>query len=252
MQFSKISLAAAALYSSIVYAQGQVKVHVVTVSGKTNTLTFSPNNLVAEVGDMVQFQFGVGNHTVTQSTFDAPCLPMGGAGTNTTAISTGFMPVAANATTAPLYTIPIVNKTPIWLYCAQGKHCQKAMVMVINENTAKNASRSLNAYIAGAAAAPVSVAPSGNTNTGTNAGSGNKSNTSSGSDSGSSTGTDTTTSGTNTTSSTGTSSGKGTSAGSVGAGSGVKNSTTIPGGGAGTLNAPYLAGLIALGAAMLL
>jgi plastocyanin len=132
MQFSKITLAAAALYSSTVFAQGQVKVHVVWVSGKTNTLTFSPNNLVADVGDMVQFQFGVGNHTVTQSTFDAPCLPLG-AGTNVTGISTGFMPVAADATTAPLYTIPILNKTPIWLYCAQGKHCQNGMVMVINE-----------------------------------------------------------------------------------------------------------------------
>ncbi|OBT75291.1 hypothetical protein VF21_05629 [Pseudogymnoascus sp. 05NY08] len=250
MQFSKITFAAAALYSSTVFAQGQVKVHVVWVSGKTNTLTFSPNNLVADVGDMVQFQFGVGNHTVTQSTFDAPCLPMG-AGTNITAISTGFMPVAADATTAPLYTIPIVDKTPIWLYCAQSKHCQNGMVMVINENTAKNASRSLNAYIAGSAAAPVTVAPSGNTNTGTNVGSSNGSNTSSGSGSGSSTGTDTTTSGADTTS-TGTSSGSGTSAGSVGTGSGVNNSTIIPGGGAGTLNAPYLAGLVALGAAMLL
>lgn len=132
MQFSKITLAAAALYSSTVFAQ-DVKVHVVWVSGTTNTLTFSPNNLVADVGDMVQFQFGVGNHTVTQSTFDAPCLPAGGAGTNTTAINTGFMPVAADATTVPLYTIPIVDKTPIWLYCAQGKHCQNGMVMVINE-----------------------------------------------------------------------------------------------------------------------
>jgi plastocyanin len=134
MQFSKITLAAAALFTSVTFAQdqGQVKVHVVWVSGKTNTLTFSPNNLKAEVGDMVQFQFGVGNHTVTQSTFDAPCVPMG-AGSNVTAINTGFMPVAADATTAPLYTIPIVDKTPIWLYCAQGKHCQNGMVMVINE-----------------------------------------------------------------------------------------------------------------------
>ncbi|KFY15531.1 hypothetical protein V492_01929 [Pseudogymnoascus sp. VKM F-4246] len=250
MHFSKITLAAAALYSSTAFAQGQVKVHVVWVSGKTNTLTFSPNNLQAEVGDMVQFQFGVGNHTVTQSTFDAPCLPMG-AGSNTTAISTGFMPVAADATTAPLYTIPIVDKTPIWLYCAQGKHCQNGMVMVINENTAKNASRSLDAYIAGSAAAPVSQAPVANTGSGTgtqtNVGAGNGSDTSSGSGSGTDSGSGSTT-GADSTSGSGT----GASAGSVGAGSGVSNSTTIPGGGAGTLNAPYLAGLVALGAAMLL
>jgi plastocyanin len=132
MHFSKIALTAAALYSTVL-AQGQVKVHVVWVSGTTNKLTFTPNNLTADVGDMVQFQFGVGNHTVTQSTFDAPCLPMEGASTNVTAINTGFMPVAADATVAPLYTIPIMDKTPIWLYCAQAKHCQSGMVMVINE-----------------------------------------------------------------------------------------------------------------------
>ncbi|OBT62251.1 hypothetical protein VE03_08060 [Pseudogymnoascus sp. 23342-1-I1] len=241
MQFSKITLAAAALYSSTAFAQGQIKVHVVWVSGQTNTLTFSPNNLVADVGDMVQFQFGVGNHTVTQSTFDAPCLPMDSAGTNVTAISTGFMPVAANATTAPLYTIPILDKTPIWLYCAQGKHCQNGMVMVINENTAKNASRSLEAYIASSAAAPVTVAPDANTNTGAEStvSTGNGTDTTSSSDT--TTGTDS-----------GTTTGSGTTAGTVDAGTTVSNTTTIPGGGAGTLNAPYLAGLVALGAALLL
>lgn len=132
MHFSKIALATAALYTSVL-AQGEVKVHVVWVSGTTNTLTFSPNKLDAEVGDMVQFQFGVGNHTVTQSTFDAPCLPIGSPGMNVSMVSSGFMPVAADAVMAPVYTIPITSKTPLWLYCAQGKHCQNGMVMVINE-----------------------------------------------------------------------------------------------------------------------
>jgi plastocyanin len=130
MHFSKYTLAAAALASSV-FAQ-KVKVHVVKVSATTNTLTFTPNNLTAAVGEMVQFQFGVGNHTVTQSTFDAPCVPVGDV-SNVTGIYSGFMPVAANAQRVPTYTVPITSTTPMWLYCAQGRHCQSGMVMVINE-----------------------------------------------------------------------------------------------------------------------
>ena len=130
MHFSKNTLAAAALVSSV-FAQ-EVKVHVVKVSGTTNTLAFSPSKLTAAVGEMVQFQFGVGNHTVTQSTFDAPCVPISSK-TGVTGIHSGFMPVAANADRVPTYTVPINSTTPMWLYCAQGKHCQNGMVMVINE-----------------------------------------------------------------------------------------------------------------------
>jgi plastocyanin len=130
MHFSKYTLAVAALASSV-FAQN-VKVHVVKVSGTTNMLTFSPNKLTAAMGEMVQFQFGVGNHTVTQSTFDGPCVPISNK-TGVAGVHSGFMPVAANAVNVPTYTIPITSTAPMWLYCAQGKHCQSGMVMVINE-----------------------------------------------------------------------------------------------------------------------
>jgi hypothetical protein len=81
---------------------------------------------------MVQFQFGVGNHTITQSNFDNPCEPIS-LHSNLTALYSGFMPVAATAVTTPTYTIMINSTTPIWLYCSQAKHCQGGMVMVINE-----------------------------------------------------------------------------------------------------------------------
>jgi plastocyanin len=101
--------------------------------GSTNgSLTFSPDNIKAAVGDMVQFQFAPANHTVTQSTFDQPCQPIS-LNTNNTGIFSGFMPVTASATEVPTYTVLINNTTPIWLYCSQGKHCQAGMVAVINE-----------------------------------------------------------------------------------------------------------------------
>jgi len=134
---------------------GSVQVHVVQVGNSNGSLVYSPSNVKAAVGDMVQFQFAPNNHTVTQSTFDAPCSPV-----KTTGIYSGFMPVKATDTEIPTYTILINNTTPIWLYCSQGMHCQKGMVMVINENTAANSTRSLANYASLAAKAATNSAPS--------------------------------------------------------------------------------------------
>ncbi|KAF2026405.1 hypothetical protein EK21DRAFT_92435 [Setomelanomma holmii] len=37
---------------------------------------FVPNSVVAALGDVLQFQFSNGNHTVTQSTAQTPCTPL--------------------------------------------------------------------------------------------------------------------------------------------------------------------------------
>lgn len=134
MQFSTSSLAIAAMSvgSALAQSSGDVTVHVVTVGSMNGSLSYSPNNVVAAKGDMVQFQFMPANHTVTQSTFDAPCEPIN-MHSNITGVYSGFMPVAMDAQTIPTYTILINNTKPMWMYCSQGKHCQKGMVMVINE-----------------------------------------------------------------------------------------------------------------------
>lgn len=121
-----------AQYTNALLAASGTNVHVVRVGSTNGSLTFSPNSVTAAVGDMVQFQFAPANHTVTQSTFDQPCQPIA-MNSNVTGIYSGFMPVAATATTSPTYTVQINNTTPMWLYCSQGKHCQAGMTMVINE-----------------------------------------------------------------------------------------------------------------------
>lgn len=84
---------------------------------------------------MVQFQFWVGNHTVTQSNFDNPCVPINNVNSSIEGFYSGFMPVAASADKSmiPTYTITIKDDKPVWIYCSQGKHCQGGMSMVINE-----------------------------------------------------------------------------------------------------------------------
>jgi len=49
----------------------------VTVGGSAG-LVYTPEYIMANVGDTVTFHFGTKNHTATQSTFDVPCGAMTG------------------------------------------------------------------------------------------------------------------------------------------------------------------------------
>jgi plastocyanin len=53
---------------------------------------YVPNIVTAAVGDVVQFQFANGNHTVTQSAADVGCQPL--QATVATAIHSGHIPFA--------------------------------------------------------------------------------------------------------------------------------------------------------------
>jgi len=157
MQFSTFALAALSIGCTLAQS-GQITVHVVTVGNTNGSLTYSPDSITASKGDMVQFQFMPKNHTVTQSNFDNPCEPVS-MHSNVTGVFSGFMPVAATDTSIPTYTILINNTNPMWIYCAQGKHCQSGMSMVINENTKANATRSLANYQMMAKSAPQNIYP---------------------------------------------------------------------------------------------
>ncbi|KAI1118133.1 Cupredoxin [Nemania sp. NC0429] len=171
MQFSTAAIATALL--GLASAQ---KVHVVSVSSPSKSLTFSPDNIKAEAGDLIQFQFLAGNHSVVQSNFDNPCTPIQGHVANATGFFSGYMDVAASASSGqiPVYTVEVKDTKPLWVYCSQGKHCQAGMVMVVNENTAANSTRSLANFKNLAKAAPANLDPS--SLTGGNGGNGDAAN----------------------------------------------------------------------------
>jgi len=110
---------------------GTVMTHVVRV-GAGGALTFTPEKIKANPGDLVQFHFYPKAHSVAQSSFDNPCQPLDGAG-GATGFWSGFQPVDENSKEMPVFTIPVNSTKPIWFYCATGKHCQGGMVGVINE-----------------------------------------------------------------------------------------------------------------------
>ncbi|KAH7080932.1 Cupredoxin [Paraphoma chrysanthemicola] len=142
-------------------AEGMVATHIVQVGGPNGSLAFYPNNVVAQPGDLVQFQFHPKNHSVVQSTFDQPCVPIQNVMANKTdAFFSGFMPTNASlgATANVLtYTIRVKDTKPVWFYCSQGKHCQAGMVGAVNAPPSGN--KTMQAFIALAANAAENLSP---------------------------------------------------------------------------------------------
>ncbi|TVY80199.1 Extracellular serine-rich protein [Fusarium oxysporum f. sp. cubense] len=98
--------------------------------------TFVPNMIRAAAGDVIQFQFSSGNHTVTQSSEDSPCQPL--QATQAGVIHSGHIPFQAGQTTVGTFNVPLNNTEPIYLYCATGPHCQIGQVMAINPPSEEN------------------------------------------------------------------------------------------------------------------
>ncbi|KAI9841717.1 MAG: hypothetical protein M1837_000450 [Sclerophora amabilis] len=109
------------------------KKHKVKVGGAD--LTYQPDSIKAEVGDVVEFEFGMKNHTVTQSGFDKPCVKLEGG------VDSGFMPNPdGDMGPPPSYSFQVTDTKPIWFYCRQkkGTHCGKGMVFSINPTEEKS------------------------------------------------------------------------------------------------------------------
>ncbi|KAI1815661.1 Cupredoxin [Poronia punctata] len=105
--------------------------HTVTVGGSAG-LVYTPSEVQAAVGDMVVFTFQSKNHTVTQSTFDAPCDRMPGG------FDSGFQPNKDDAVNPPPQAaVQVMDTKPQWFYCAQQGHCGKGMVFSINPTEEK-------------------------------------------------------------------------------------------------------------------
>ncbi|KAL1849912.1 hypothetical protein Daus18300_013107 [Diaporthe australafricana] len=128
------------------------------VAGRGGALVFDPENVVAEIGDIVEWHFLPKNHSVAQSSFGQPCVPDASLAQP---FFSGFQPIdAAQAPQDPnVFQIIVNDKTPIWYYCAQttGNHCQKGMAGVINQNF--DSQNTLSAYKALAAGTGTSVVP---------------------------------------------------------------------------------------------
>ncbi|KAF7563290.1 hypothetical protein G7046_g822 [Stylonectria norvegica] len=119
-------------------------------------LRFDPDNVVAEIGDIVEWHFLPKNHSVAQSSFGEPCKPLA----DGTGFFSGFNFVTPAGQSENVFQLVVEDKTPIWYYCAQqvGNHCQNGMTGVINQNF-NNQDFSLARHKELAAGTGVSVIP---------------------------------------------------------------------------------------------
>ncbi|KAF8515863.1 hypothetical protein JB92DRAFT_3088349 [Gautieria morchelliformis] len=116
--------------------------------GDNGALNYNPANITAQVGDTITFEFRAKNHTISQSSFAAPCRLLG-ATSGTAGFDSGFTPVAANSTNFPTYTITVNDTNPIWAYCRQtnpSSHCGAGMVF--SANAVESSSKNFEAFMA--------------------------------------------------------------------------------------------------------
>ncbi|KAI5862355.1 Cupredoxin [Durotheca rogersii] len=113
-------------------ATGAIATHKVQVGGPGG-LIFVPDQVKANVGDMVVFEFLSQNHTATQSTFAEPCTPMEGG------MDSGFQPNVNNTIVpAPQVAMQVMTTEPLWFFCKQGPHCGRGMTFSINPTAEKS------------------------------------------------------------------------------------------------------------------
>ncbi|MCJ1412989.1 hypothetical protein MMC19_007090 [Ptychographa xylographoides] len=153
-RFGLIPLCLAALFLLAIPRTSQAQMmngttYDVTVGN--GALVFNPPILSAMPGDKVNFHYYPNNHSVAQSSFGAPCVPL-----NQSAIFSGFMPVPVGSVGQTVFTITVNDTKPIWLYCSQARHCESGMAMVINQPVGAN---SLAAYLAAATRVNSTISP---------------------------------------------------------------------------------------------
>lgn len=99
-------------------------------------LVFRPQVITAAVGDLVNFEFRGGNHTVTQSSFANPCTQQFNTVTQQNGFTSPFMPYDANSGVVGVYTLEITQvASPVWFFCARAPHCKGGMYGAINPPT---------------------------------------------------------------------------------------------------------------------
>ncbi|SPQ25555.1 16b25aa2-a6c8-4ff8-a8c7-ce1631159e3c [Thermothielavioides terrestris] len=127
------------------------------VVGK-NGLTFQPDEIQAEVGDVLEFRFYAKNHSVVAGDFSKACVPAEENG-----FFSGFFPTTGTGANSQVFHVTVSHTNPVPIYCSQntGQHCKNGMVAVINPDTSGNSDMTLQAYKSLASQAGNAISPPG-------------------------------------------------------------------------------------------
>ncbi|KAH7159871.1 hypothetical protein B0J13DRAFT_616670 [Dactylonectria estremocensis] len=108
-----------------------VTTHTVAVGASGHK--FTPSELTADVGDIIEWRFYPTNHWVIRGDFDYPCIPYEYIGTDRTGFSSGSQTVQAITDDGPRFRVRVNNTDPIFFYCGAPGSCVRYHMMgVIN------------------------------------------------------------------------------------------------------------------------
>jgi hypothetical protein len=96
--------------------------------GQFGQLFFQPNQVDAEVGDVVKFRFRSFNHTLTQSSLEEPCVSTG-------QFDSGFRQFNPVDSLLKTLSFSVNDPAPQYFFCHQElpvNHCRRGMVFAIN------------------------------------------------------------------------------------------------------------------------
>ncbi|KAG4030092.1 hypothetical protein MFRU_013g01160 [Monilinia fructicola] len=105
-----------------------------TVSVGADGLNYSPRELTADVGDVIEFRFYPQNHSVARAEYKQPCIPYEDTGAGKVGFWSGFQPIAIVSNNPPIFNLLINDTEPIFFYCSAPQACQDGMIGVINAN----------------------------------------------------------------------------------------------------------------------
>ncbi|KAF5005948.1 hypothetical protein FDECE_7646 [Fusarium decemcellulare] len=112
-----------------------VTTHTVNVGASGHK--FTPSEVKAEVGDIIEWRFYPSGHWVIRGDFENPCIPYEYVDLNRKGFSSGAQKVQAITDDAPRFRVEVNDTKPIWFYCGAPGSCVKYHMMGV-VNPAKN------------------------------------------------------------------------------------------------------------------
>jgi plastocyanin len=104
-----------------------------TVAVGVDGFNFWPNQIYANVHDIIEYQFYPLNHSVVRAAFGpTPCIPYEWTVPGRVGFYSGFQPVSQVLANPPSFRVEVNDTEPIFFYCSAPGACFEGMIGVIN------------------------------------------------------------------------------------------------------------------------